>query len=118
MSWEYLTVGSKRFDSQGFLTPTGSNYTYKVYHVTAVSTSTGGVCELASTSATTTATVTSTKFISIPVNSSSTAFYSGEFDAHYGRLFDSGPNQNVLVMTFTGFSYMVVDYTALPSVKL
>ena len=118
MSYEYLTVGSKRFESQGFLTPTGSNYTYKIYHVSVCGSTGNVVLDICATTATTTSTVSATKLISIPLVNSGTNFYSGEYDLHYGRLFDSGPNQNVLVLTCTGFSYAVVDYTALPSVRL
>lgn len=117
MSYEYLTVGSQRFDRQGFLQPTGSNYTYKIYHVTAVGSTSGVTMDICATTATTTATVTATKYISLALNNSETGFYSAEWDVHYGRLFDSGPNTNVLIMTCTGFSYAVVDYTVLPSLK-
>lgn len=111
MAYEYLTVGSQRFDRQGFLNPTGSNYAYRIYHITAVGSASGAVLDICQVTTTTTATATATKYISLPVNDSGTNFYSKEWDVHYGRLFDSGPNTNVLVHTFTGFSYVVIDYT-------
>jgi hypothetical protein len=109
MAYEYLSVGSQRIDRQAYLLPTGNNFAYRVYHITAVGSASGAIMDLCQVTAGTTATSTTTKYISIPLNNSGTNFYSQEWDTHYGRLFEG----NVLVHTFTGISYAVIDYQVL-----
>lgn len=109
MGYEYASVGTQRFTNQQFLTPTGPNYAYKIMHVTAVGSLTGQVCKFFQTTQTTTATVTTTEYITVPLTDSTTGLVLGDVDFGCGRLID----QNVLVTSFTGQSYICVDYVAI-----
>lgn len=109
MAYEYASVGTQRLTTQGFLLPTGTNYAYKIFHVTAVSSSSGQICKFFQTTSTTTATPTTTEYITVPLTDSTTGLFVGECDFGYGRLI----NQNVVIVSVTGQSYICVDYVAI-----
>lgn len=111
MSYEYLNVGTQRFDGQGFLNPTATGYAFKIYHVLAVGSTNNAQISLnlisSTGSALTTATNNTNAYLTLPLSTSGTNVM-GVWDSHYGTLVN-GP---VLLHTCVGFSYAVVQYNA------
>ena len=109
MSYEYFSIGTQRFTVQGFIGATDPAYAIRILHVSAVGSASNAQLVISSTAATTTATDTTTPYITLPLTTSGTNM-TAEWDSHYGRLFDSG---KALLHTYTGFSYAVVEYVVL-----
>lgn len=111
MPYDYLSAGTQRITNQAYLLPTGNQYSYRIYNVTAVGSSPNVQVQIAQiTPEGPTTTNVSTAYISVPLNNSGSNLMLGSWDSHYGTLIDGG---GALVHTCAGFSYATVTFSLL-----